>query len=102
MSFIPSFRIHSFEPVQLTVENIGPFRDRVQSFGFLHHELNEPCNFYLFISQNGYGKTTLLELMATLMGMLGQREPQPFGFEPLDKEGGRAAAGSAGALARYK
>lgn len=90
MSFIPPFQIHTFEPVQLTVENIGPFRDRVQTFSFLHHELGEPCNFYLFISQNGYGKTTLLELMATMMGMLGQREPQPFDFEPLDKEGGRA------------
>lgn len=90
MSFIHPYQIHAFEPVELTVENIGPFRNKLHSFGFLHHELKEPCNFYLIISQNGYGKTTLLELMATLMGMLGQREPQPFDFEPLDKDGGRA------------
>ncbi|MFN3594105.1 MAG: ATP-binding protein [Thiobacillaceae bacterium] len=90
MSLTPLFQIHRFEPMQLTVENIGPFRSHVQTFSFLHHELGEPCNFYLFISQNGYGKTTLLELMAALMGMLGQAEPQPFHFAPLDQEGGRA------------
>ena len=90
MSFIHPYQIHAFEPVELTVENIGPFRDKLHTFSFLHHELHEPCNFYLIISQNGFGKTTLLELMATMMGMLGQREPQPFGFEPLDRDGGRA------------
>lgn len=90
MSFIHPYQIHAFEPVELTVENIGPFHDKLHTFSFLHHELKEPCNFYLIISQNGYGKTTLLELMATLMGMLGQREPQRFDFEPLDKDGGRA------------
>lgn len=90
MSLTPPFQIHRFEPIQLTVENIGPFRSHVQTFSFLHHELGEPCNFYLFISQNGYGKTTLLELMAALMGMLGQAEPQSFHFAPLDMEGGRA------------
>lgn len=90
MSFIHPYQIHAFEPVELTVENIGPFRDKLHIFNFLHHEVHEPCNFYLIISQNGYGKTTLLELMATMMGMLGQREPQSFDFEPLDREGGRA------------
>jgi len=90
MSFIHPYLIHAFEPVELTVENIGPFRDKLHTFSFLHHELHEPCNFYLVISQNGFGKTTLLELMASMMSMLGQKEALPFDFEPLDKDGGRA------------
>lgn len=60
------------------------------TFSFLHHELAEPCNFYLFVSQSGYGKTSLLELMAAMMGMLGQTDPQPLAYRPLDSEGGRA------------
>ena len=94
------FLIHEFAPLWLTIDRIGPFQERMEEIDFTDAG-NEPCNLYLFLSKNGRGKTTALELMASLMGMLGfdrvaemasQRcRPfqRPFGFEALDKGRGR-------------
>ncbi|HYE36008.1 AAA family ATPase [Methylocaldum sp.] len=81
--------IHEFAPLCLTVDRVGPFQDRVEEFD-LTDAGNEPCNFYLFVSKNGRGKTTVFELLVALMNMLGREELPSFGFEPLDREGGRA------------
>ena len=85
--------IEEFSPLFLTVDRIGPFQDRLEEFDFTDAN-DEPCNFYLMISKNGRGKTTVMELLAAMMGMLGKSENeirfQGLGYEPLDRESGRA------------
>ena len=83
--------IEEFSPLFLTVDRIGPFQDRLEEFDFTDAN-DEPCNFYLMISKNGRGKTTVMELLAAMMGMLGKSEVEfsGTGFEPLDRESGRA------------
>ncbi len=82
------FVIHSFEPVWLTVEGIGPFQEPVE-FDFTDQE-SEPCNIFLFASENGRGKTTLFDLIACLMSLFGGGHPERFGQEELDRGVGRA------------
>jgi hypothetical protein len=87
-----TFVLSRFSPISLTLEKIGPFQDRLEHFSFLD-SFREPCNYFLLLSQNGRGKTHILESMAALMGVLGQKidsPPAPFSFEPLAKGEGRA------------
>lgn len=84
-----NFLVKTFRPLSLAVEGIGPFQEKPFTMEFLDRE-GEPCNIYMMISQNGRGKTTLLELMASLMGMLGLQDPTSLGFEDLDNGNGRA------------
>lgn len=101
---IGNFIIHEFAPLWLSVERVGPFQDALKDFDFTDAE-NEPCNLFLLASQNGRGKTTALELMTALMGMLGHQDVSsylrtktensgsrngPFSLEALDKKNGRA------------
>lgn len=93
--------IHEFAPLWLSIDRIGPFQEQLEQIDFTDAN-DEPCNLYLFLSKNGRGKTTSLELMAALMGMLGfesaakmarsrsQHDRTPFGLEDLDKGLGRA------------
>lgn len=95
------FLIHEFSPLWLTIDRIGPFQERMEEIDFTDAG-NEPCNLYLFLSKNGRGKTTALELITALMGMLGfdkvgemvsqrnRSSKSPFDFEALDKGKGRA------------
>lgn len=78
-----NFLIKSFKPIKLTVSNIGPFRDEPVSFDFTDNQ-GQPCNFFLLMSKNGRGKTTLLEVMTVLFNTLSSREMDSFGYEDLD------------------
>jgi ABC-type lipoprotein export system ATPase subunit len=82
------FFIDAFEPLWLTIENIGPFRESPYEIDFTDAE-NQPCNIFLLMSQNGRGKTTLLEIMYCLMSLLGEDKPTRFGHEDLDDGKGR-------------
>lgn len=84
-----NFIVKTFQPLYLTVDGIGPFREEPFRMAFLDKK-DEPCNLYMLVSQNGRGKTTLLELMTCLMEMLSLREPEILGFEDLDNGSGRA------------
>lgn len=77
------FSIQGFEPIRMWVENIGPFRDRFE-LDFTDDN-GDPCNMFLLISENGQGKTTLLDVMVALMGMLEKEAPESFGHEDLDR-----------------
>jgi hypothetical protein len=92
-------RIH---PFMAAIDRIGPFQERMEEIDFTDAN-NESCNLYLFLSKNGRGKTTALELMAALMGMLGCDDirhqmverrgttgERPFDLEHLDRGKGRA------------
>lgn len=62
-----------FAPLFLSIDRVGPFQQRMEVFDFTDSS-NEPCNVYLMVSKNGRGKTTVMELMAAMMGMLGKFE----------------------------
>jgi DNA repair exonuclease SbcCD ATPase subunit len=64
-----NFLVKSFKPLRLTVNNIGPFQDGPMSFDFTDKQ-DRPCSFFLLMSKNGRGKTTLLEVMTVLFNML--------------------------------
>ncbi len=81
--------VKEFKPIALTLDRIGPFRESPYAFDFTDQNLT-PCNFYLLISKNGFGKSTVLETFTCLMNLLGQREPKRYCFEDLDYGTGRA------------
>ena len=85
----PQFQVRALQPLFLTVEGIGPFQAEPFELDFTDAE-DEPCNFYVIVSENGGGKTILLELMACLMGLLSGGEREALGLEDLDTGKGRA------------
>ena len=84
-----NFLVLDFRPLFLTVEGIGPFQSGPFQLDFTDTD-DEPCNFYLLLSKNGMGKTTLLDLMAALMRLFELRDPDYLGFEDLDSGSGQA------------
>ncbi len=83
------FYITGFRPLFLTVEGIGPFQEDPYQLDFTDAE-DDPCNMYLLVSENGRGKSSFLELMSCLMGMLDSSAHEQMGFEDLDRGLGRA------------
>lgn len=81
--------VEEFASLFLNVDRVGPFQSRMEEFDFTDAN-DEPCNLYLMISKNGRGKTTVMELLATMMGMLGKDECSKLGFEAFDRNQGRA------------
>ncbi|WP_295431256.1 AAA family ATPase [uncultured Thiodictyon sp.] len=86
---MPDVFVDEFAPLFLTVDRVGPFQARMEVFDFTDSN-DEPCNAYLMISKNGRGKTTVMEMLAAMMGMLGTTECTSLGFEAFDRERGRA------------
>jgi ABC-type lipoprotein export system ATPase subunit len=80
--------IHEFRPLFLTLDQIGPFRNlhSIDLTDTNHH----PCNFYMMVSANGFGKTTALEIFTCLVYLLGKKDLASYGHEDLDRKGGRA------------
>lgn len=83
------FSVELFAPLFLSIDRVGPFQQRMEVFDFTDAK-DEPCNVYLIVSKNGRGKTTVMELMAAMMGMLGNFESSGIGIEDLDRGLGRA------------
>ncbi len=81
--------IYEFRPVRLTVDRIGPFQNKPYELDFTNDK-HKPCNFYMLVAANGFGKTTLLDIMGGLLGMLDQKEIDYFGHEDIDQGYGRA------------
>ena len=91
--------LREFTPLCLSIDQIGPFQARLETIDFTDKN-NEGCNLYLLLSVNGRGKTTTLELMSTLMSMLGCKDADecakenqrgtPFDMDGLDGGTGRA------------
>ena len=70
-------RIADWKLLQLTVEGVGPFQNGPQSFSFAGEPTEAdsdpgPSNLYMLLARNGYGKTTLLECVYGLFGLLGR------------------------------
>ena len=70
-------RIADWKLLQLTVEGVGPFQNGPQSFSFAGEPTEGdsdpgPSNLYMLLARNGYGKTTLLECVYGLFGLLAE------------------------------
>lgn len=76
-------RIHEFSPLWLTLEGDGPYPSNPYHIDFTDSR-NEPCNFFLLMSENGRGKTTILQVLAALVRLLGETSPSAYGVEALD------------------
>jgi hypothetical protein len=77
-----------FRLLSLTLDQVGPFVnpytiDFTDSAG-------QSCNFFLMASKNGFGKTTVLDVIARLHGLLGKEHLTSYGHEDLDLGNGRA------------
>ncbi|ESQ84203.1 hypothetical protein AEAC466_10690 [Asticcacaulis sp. AC466] len=66
--------------VRVTVDGLGPFRQGKQSFEIFgadtdapESESRAPANIYMLLAANGFGKTTLLETIYGLYGLLNDR-----------------------------
>ena len=83
--------IYEMKPISLTLDRVGPFRENPYCVDFTD-ESGEPCNVFMLISKNGSGKTTVLDVLASLYGMLelDPHEAIRFGQEDLDEGNGRA------------
>ncbi|MDM8564685.1 AAA family ATPase [Candidatus Halobeggiatoa sp. HSG11] len=80
--------IYEFRPIALTLENIGPFTNPYE-INFVH-ENGQPCNFYMLVAPNGFGKTTVFNTFTSLISLLGTENPKNYGQEDLDSGRGRA------------
>jgi hypothetical protein len=61
--------------IRLTLDQIGPFQEAMQSFDFVEgappkDEKPRPANLYMLLAKNGAGKTTILESIHGLFGLL--------------------------------
>jgi len=81
--------IDEFRPLALTMEKVGPFRAPYE-ITFMNDQKQLPSNFFLLISANGFGKTTALDTMTALIGLLGKHQPTEYGQADLDNATGRA------------
>ncbi|NEX17525.1 MAG: AAA family ATPase [Halochromatium sp.] len=80
--------VYDFQPLWLTLDRIGPFQGSPYEIDFTDDQ-DRPCNLFLLMSENGQGKTTVLECLALLMRQFGALNPQRFGLEDLDDGKGR-------------
>ncbi len=90
--------VEGFEPLFLTLDRVGPFQENLEEIDFTS-EQNSPCNLFMLMSANGKGKTTLLEIMTHLMGLLDKDQlyiekgvfySDELGHEDLEEGRGRA------------
>jgi len=77
--------------VGLTLDQIGPFQEQVTSFEFVdvmarEGEAARPANLYMLLAKNGHGKTTILECIHGLFGLLADPPVGRF----VDASSGRA------------
>ncbi|MFA5969164.1 MAG: AAA family ATPase [Sphingomonas sp.] len=70
---MPELVIESWQPLRLILDEIGPFRQGPETFDFQGVDENgdrKPANLYMLLAKNGRGKTTALEAIYGLFGLL--------------------------------
>lgn len=83
-------QIADWKLLKLTVDGVGPFQNGQEEFSFIGAETGAdddpgPSNLYMLLAKNGYGKTTLLECIFGLFGLMS--EPAVGRFAPPDSQG---------------
>ncbi len=95
-------RIREFRLVKLTLVEVGLFREyqEIDFMGEAHNGVKssveepelQPANFFLFLSKNGFGKTTALEAVSSVVDVMGNPNATQFGLRDLDEGTGRIQA----------
>jgi hypothetical protein len=71
-----------WQPLALRLDDIGPFRQGVHSFEFRDEsrgaEVRNPANMYMLLAPNGRGKTTALNAIYGLFGLMNDPPTGPF------------------------
>ncbi|HJS11613.1 AAA family ATPase [Sphingopyxis sp.] len=65
--------IEAWQPLRLILDQIGPFRQGPETFNFRGPDENgdpKPANIYMLLAKNGRGKTTALEAIYGLFGLM--------------------------------
>ncbi len=80
--------------IRLTLDQVGPFQEQVTTFDFVEVFASDdaemrPANLYMLLAKNGYGKTTVLESVHGLFGLLAD---PPIGRFAEGRAGGRVQA----------
>ena len=72
------FRFGEMHLLQLSLEDVGPFREDIAQFRFMgsrgfdaggRSKGEAPANLYMLFAMNGMGKTTILRVIYALMGL---------------------------------
>lgn len=68
--------ISGLKPLRLTLDRIGPFQDGPRSVDFFGAASDDgteraPANLFMLLAKNAFGKTTMLESIFGLFGLLG-------------------------------
>ncbi|URK89510.1 hypothetical protein LP421_33170 (plasmid) [Rhizobium sp. RCAM05350] len=72
--------VSDWKLIRLTVDELGPFRNGKREFDFFGIEPGAsdpfaagPANIYMVLAKNAYGKTTVLEAIFGLFGLLNEK-----------------------------
>ena len=96
-----NLRVRDFRLLKLTLVDVGPFREYFEidftNGNTTSSALNEdaqasvtqPSNLFLLLGKNGFGKTTVLEIIALLLDHIGHARRTSFGHYDLDKGNAR-------------
>lgn len=76
--------------VRLSLDQIGPFQEAIRTFDFMdvappEDQSRAPSNLFMLLAKNGHGKTTVLETLHGLMGLMA--EPPVGRFVDPDEKG---------------
>jgi hypothetical protein len=81
--------ISDWKMVRLTVDELGPFRDGKKAFEFFGIEPGSsdphvagPANIFMLLAKNAYGKTTVLDTIFSLFGLLNETPTGRFSTFP--------------------
>lgn len=74
---MPELLVSDWNFLRLSLDELGPFRQGLQQFDFFGVDTDDesptaagPANLYMLLAKNAYGKTTILDTMYGLFGLL--------------------------------
>lgn len=71
-----SFRLYDFRPLAIHLDKVGPFQRGPVTIEFTKPD-GEPADYFLLLSPNGGGKTTVMEAFVHLASLLGVEAADP-------------------------
>lgn len=75
--------ISGLKPLRLTLDRVGPFQEQTRTIDFFGPTTEDgseraPANLFMLLAKNAYGKTTILESIFGLFGLLGNPQTGRF------------------------
>ncbi|WP_429813779.1 hypothetical protein [Ensifer sp. B1-9] len=85
--------VSDWKLIRLTVDELGPFRNGKRELDFFGIESGSqdpyaagPANIYMVLAKNAYGKTTVLEAIFGLLGLLNETPSGRFAQFPANEQ----------------